>query len=126
VKAGAVRKREVRAAVRTLHADAADSAQSPCDRADELADLILDWPADAALPDAEQAYEAIKVADVVDASNRYDVPERRFEAWLTPLLELDRVKTIAQRAGQLAALAAGVGASAFLSRRVGLGRRSAP
>jgi len=125
VKAGAVRKREVRAAVRTLQADAAGSTESAYDRADELADLILDWPADAALPDAEQAYGAIKVADVVDAWKRYDVPERRFEARLTPLVDLDRVKTIAGRVGQLAVLAAGMGASAFASRRLNVPRRGA-
>jgi predicted Zn-dependent peptidase len=125
VKAGAVRKREVRAAVRTLQADAAGTTESAYDRADELADLILDWPADAALPDAEQAYGAVKVADVVDAWSRYDVPERRFEARLTPLLELNRVKAIARRTGQLALLAVGMGASAFLSRRLCLGTRGA-
>lgn len=123
VKAGAVRKREVRAAVRTLQAGAADSDQSAYDRADDLADLILDWPTDAALPDAGRAYGAVKVAHVVDAWNRYDVPERRFEARLTPLLELDHFKILARRAGQLAVLAAGMGASAFLSRRLSLGRR---
>jgi hypothetical protein len=64
-----------------------------------LADLILDWPADAALPDAARAYGAVKVADVVEAWNRYDVPERRFEARLTPLIEIDQAKRIAQRAG---------------------------
>ena len=50
-----------------MQAEAAGSAQSTYDRADELANLLLDWPADAALPDARQAYGAVKVADVVDA-----------------------------------------------------------
>ena len=84
--------------VRTLQAEAADSAESACDRAEELADLTLDWPAEAALPDAAQAYKAVKVADVVDAWQRYDVPERRFEARLTPPIEIGQVKRIAQPA----------------------------
>ena len=75
-------------AVRTLQAEAVDAAGSACDRAEELADLILNWPADGALPDAVQSYATVKVADVVDAWNRYDVPEWRFEVRLTPLIEI--------------------------------------
>lgn len=116
-----MRKREVRAAVRTLQvlAKALTTGRAT------LAEPILDWPAQAALPGAAEAYESVKVADVVDAWNRHDVPERRFEARLTPLVELDRIKTVARRASQLAVLAAGMGASAFLSGRLSVGRRTA-
>ena len=121
VRAGGLRKREVRAAVRKLQSEAVADGESGCNRAEMLADLILDWPDGAALPDHLAAYGAVKPEDVAEALKRCDTRERRFEGRQVPLVELDRVKDVVCEAKRVAILSVGLGAAAFLWRRVGAG-----
>lgn len=117
VKAGGLRKREVRAAVRKLQSEAISDGENGRDRAEMLADLILDWPADAALPHPIEAYAAVTPEILTDVLKRYDTPERRFEGRQIPLVALDRVKAAVHGAKQLAVMGLGVGVAHLLWRQ---------
>jgi hypothetical protein len=121
VKAGGLRKREVRAAVRKLQSESIADGENGCDRAEMLADLILDWQDGAAPPDPAVAYGGVKPEHVAEALRRCDTRERRFEGRQLPLVELDRVKEVVRGAKRVAILSASPGAAAFLWHRVGAG-----
>jgi predicted Zn-dependent peptidase len=122
VKAGGLRKREVRAAARRLQSEVAADAENSYDRAETLADLILDWQIDAALPDPVAAYAAVRPEDVADTLKRIDTPDRQFEGRQAPLFELDQLEAgvtkVVGGVSRLALAGLSLGAARLVWRRL--------
>lgn len=121
VKNGEIKKRAVRTAVAVRASEWAAGDENTGDRAETLADMLLDWPADAPPPDVGAALQGVTRDDLTQVAQRYDVPERRYQARHLPIFALDALEEgLADRvadAKRLALVALVAGALHFMFRR---------